>query len=102
MIFIEFHGIIYQLEFQAWIVSDIENLLKICWKFVEKFSSNFSFNLPLMTLYVAKIWVIDLAGEVSAKPSEHNRDPAMATLRYENSFSSGPTNNPEKFIITFG
>lgn len=55
-----------------------------------------------MTLYVAKIWVIDLAGEVSAKPSEHNRDPAMATLRYENSFNSGPTNNPEKFIITFG
>lgn len=53
-----------------------------------------------MTLYVAKIWAILLAGEVSAKPSEHNRDPAMATLRYENSFNSGPTNSPEKFIIT--
>lgn len=56
--------------------------------------------LPLMTLYVAKMWAILLAGDVSAKPSEHNRDPAIATFRYENSFNNGPTNNPEKFIIT--
>lgn len=40
------------------------------------------------------------AGDVSAKPSEHKRDPAIATLRYENSFNNGPTNKPEKFIIT--
>lgn len=41
-----------------------------------------------------------LAGDVSAKPNEHSNDPAIATLRYENSFNSGPTNKPEKFIIT--
>lgn len=57
-------------------------------------------NLPLMTLYVAKICAILFAGEVNAKPIEHNRDPAIATFRYENSFNNGPTNKPEKFIIT--
>lgn len=41
-----------------------------------------------------------LAGDVNAKPSEHNRDPAIATFRYENSRNNGPTNKPEKFIIT--
>lgn len=56
--------------------------------------------LPLMTLYVAKMCAMLLAGEVSAKPSEHRRDPAIATFRYENSFNNGPTNKPEKFIIT--
>lgn len=53
-----------------------------------------------MTLYVAKMCAMLFAGEVSAKPSAHSRDPAIATLRYENSFSNGPTNKPEKFIIT--
>lgn len=38
-------------------------------------------NLPLITLYVAKIWAILLAGDVNAKPSEHNNEPAIATLR---------------------
>lgn len=41
-----------------------------------------------------------LAGDVRASPSEHSNEPAMATLRYENSFSNGPTKSPEKFIIT--
>lgn len=41
-----------------------------------------------------------LAGDVNAKPSEHNNDPNKATFLYENSFKSGPTNRPEKFIIT--
>lgn len=40
------------------------------------------------------------AGEVRAKPRPQRRAPAKATLRYENSFSKGPTNSPEKFIIT--
>lgn len=40
------------------------------------------------------------AGDVNAKPIEHSSEPAMATLRYENSFNNGPTNKPEKFIIT--
>lgn len=53
-----------------------------------------------MTLYVAKIWAILLAGDVKARPSEHNNAPAIATLRQENSLSNGPTNKPEKFIIT--
>lgn len=57
-------------------------------------------HLPLITLYVAKMCPILLAGDVKANPSEHNNDPAMATLRYENSLSNGPTNKPEKFIIT--
>lgn len=46
------------------------------------------------------IWAIFLAGDVNAKPSEHSRDPAIATFRYEYSFNNGPTNKPEKFIIT--
>lgn len=39
------------------------------------------------------------AGEVNANPRAHNTEPAIATVRYENSCSSGPTNSPEKFII---
>lgn len=40
------------------------------------------------------------AGDVKANPRPHNKLPKIATLRYENSLSNGPTNNPEKFIIT--
>lgn len=40
------------------------------------------------------------AGEVNANPRAHSKDPPIDTFRYENSFSSGPTNRPEKFIIT--
>lgn len=53
-----------------------------------------------MTLYVVRMCAMLEAGDVSAKPSAHNRDPAIATFRYENSFNNGPTNRPEKFIIT--
>ena len=56
--------------------------------------------LPLITPYVAKIWPILAAGAVNANPIAHNRDPPKATFRYENSFRSGPTNKPAKFIIT--
>lgn len=37
---------------------------------------------------------------VSARPNAHKSDPKIATFRYENSFSSGPTRSPERFIIT--
>lgn len=57
-------------------------------------------HLPFITLYVANMWAILAAGEVKASPRAHNNDPPMDTLRYENSFSNGPTNKPEKFIIT--
>lgn len=40
------------------------------------------------------------AGEVNANPNPHSNEPANATLRYENSFNSGPTNSPEKFMHT--
>lgn len=40
-----------------------------------------------------------LAGAVSASPREHSSDPTIATFLYENSLRSGPTNNPERFII---
>lgn len=53
-----------------------------------------------MTLYVAKMCGILVALDVNARPIAHNNDPAIATLRYENSFNNGPTNNPEKFIVT--
>lgn len=40
-----------------------------------------------------------LAFDVKASPREHKSEPTMATLRYENSLSSGPTNKPERFIM---
>lgn len=43
---------------------------------------------------------MSFANDVSAKPIPQKRAPATATLRYENSFKSGPTNKPEKFITT--
>lgn len=46
------------------------------------------------------MWAMLVAGEVNAKPRAHNKEPANATLRYENSFRRGPTKSPEKFIIT--
>ena len=39
------------------------------------------------------------ADDVKASPSEHKSEPMMATFLYENSFKSGPTNSPERFII---
>lgn len=40
-----------------------------------------------------------LAVDVKASPREHKSEPTMATLRYENSLSSGPTKRPERFIM---
>lgn len=54
----------------------------------------------MITLYVARMWAMLFAGEVRARPKAHNKAPAIATLRYENSRSKGPTKSPEKFIIT--
>lgn len=56
--------------------------------------------LPLIILYVTRMCSIEVAGDVSAIPRAHSSDPPTATLRYENSCSNGPTNRPEKFIIT--
>ena len=52
-----------------------------------------------MTEYVAKMWPMLVADAVNASPKEHRSDPTIATFLYENSFSSGPTNSPERFII---
>lgn len=49
---------------------------------------------------MAIIWAILVAGDVNANPKLHNKAPTNATFLYDNSLSSGPTNRPEKFIIT--
>lgn len=52
-----------------------------------------------MTEYVVKMCAILVAVDVNANPKAHKSDPTIATFRYENSLSSGPTNSPERFII---
>lgn len=39
------------------------------------------------------------APAVRPSPIEQSNDPTIATFRYENSFSNGPTKSPERFII---
>lgn len=43
---------------------------------------------------------IVLANEVRINPNEQRQAPPKATFLYENFLSNGPTNKPDKFIIT--
>jgi hypothetical protein len=54
---------------------------------------------PLITEYVVRMCAMLSAPAVSARPRAQRSDPTIATFRYENSLSSGPTNRPERFII---
>lgn len=58
-----------------------------------------TFYSPFITEYVVNICAILSADAVKANPIEHKSEPTIATFRYENSLSKGPTNKPERFII---
>jgi hypothetical protein len=66
---------------------------------LHKFFIIFCRYLPFITEYVTNMCAILVAGAVKASPREQSSDPTIATLRYENSLSRGPTNKPERFII---
>lgn len=52
-----------------------------------------------MTEYVAIMCPTLSAVDVNASPRAHKSEPTIATFRYENSFSNGPTNSPDRFIM---